>query len=381
MTDELVLVTQSNFIAPAADLQTAMHRYQAVKDFIGKVLNKGVDYGPIPGSDKPTLLKPGAEKMCSFFGLTPKFPLEDKEEDWTGERHGGEPFFYYRYKCQLYRGDQLIAEGEGSCNSWEKKYRYRQAERICPKCGKHTIIKGKEEYGGGWLCHAKRGGCGAKFADKAPEIINQNLDQIKNPDPADIVNTLQKMAQKRALVAPVLIATNTSDYFTQDIEDFIDAPFVDAKVIPPEPPSNPTQDYQDKLREIEANKPVINNEHYPVERPYLPEVVKEKYLELVEKHKDFKPNQAQIGLLVHGMELCFGGEEDIEDKRHTVLLYLTGHASAKELSGKQFNAIVQNWLNMEKDSTGDYQIDPLSVKEAHTIYLASLMQEGQAQLL
>ena len=260
MTDSLVLVTQSNFIAPAADLQTAMHRYQAVKDFIGNILKEGVDFGKIPGADKPALLKPGAEKMCSFFGLTPKFPLEDREEDWTGERHGGEPFFYYRYKCQLYRGDQLIAEGEGSCNSWEKKYRYRTSERVCPKCGKPAIIAGKKEYGGGWICFTKKGGCNAKFAENAPEITNQQMGQIKNPDPADIVNTLQKMAQKRALVAPVLIATNTSDYFTQDIEDFIDAPFVDVKVIPPEPPSNPTpvQDYQDKLREVEANKPVIN---------------------------------------------------------------------------------------------------------------------------
>jgi hypothetical protein len=228
--NELILVTQSNFIAPAADVMTALARYQAVKDFIGKVLNKGVDYGPIPGSDKPTLLKPGAEKMCSFFGLTPKFPLEDREEDWTGERHGGEPFFYYRYKCQLYRGDQLIAEGEGSCNSWEKKYRYRQSERKCPKCGKTTIIKGKEEYGGGWICFSKKGGCGTKFANDAPEIINQDVGQVKNPDPADIVNTLQKMAQKRALVAPVLIATNTSDYFTQDIEDFIDS--VATEIVP-----------------------------------------------------------------------------------------------------------------------------------------------------
>ncbi len=141
MDNELVLMTQSNFIAPVADLTTALARYQAVKDFIDSILKPKVDYGTIPGSDKPALLKPGAEKMCSFFGLTPKFPLEDKEEDWTGERHGGEPFFYYRYKCQLYRGDHLIAEGEGSCNSWEKKYRYRQGERKCPKCGELKLSR------------------------------------------------------------------------------------------------------------------------------------------------------------------------------------------------------------------------------------------------
>jgi hypothetical protein len=223
MTDQsAIVVQQGGFISPAADITTALRRYQAVKDFIDGILREGVDYGKVPGSDKPALLKPGAEKMCAFFALTPTFETEKEVEDWTGEQHGEEPFFYYRYKCKLWRGSELVAEGVGSCNSWEKKYRYRQQERVCPNCGKSTIIKGKQEYGGGWICFAKKGGCGAKFADNDTQITEQALGQIKNPDPADIVNTLQKMGQKRSLVAPVLIATNTSDYFTQDIEDFID---------------------------------------------------------------------------------------------------------------------------------------------------------------
>src|SRR5690606_14148666 len=36
---------------------------------------------------------------------------------------------------------------------------------------------------------------------------------------ADQVNTLQKMAQKRGLIAATLNTVNASDYFTQDIED------------------------------------------------------------------------------------------------------------------------------------------------------------------
>jgi hypothetical protein len=35
---------------------------------------------------------------------------------------------------------------------------------VCPKCGAAAIIKGKAEYGGGWVCFKKKGGCGAKFA-------------------------------------------------------------------------------------------------------------------------------------------------------------------------------------------------------------------------
>jgi len=227
MSEQIVI--KNGFLTPAADIQTTLMRYQAVKDFISGVLREGVDYGKIPGSDKPALLKAGAEKMAAFFGLTVRFELADKIEDWTGEAHGGEPFFYYRYKCLLWRGDTLIAEGEGSANSWEKKYRYRQAERVCPSCGKATIIKGKAEYGGGWVCFTKKGGCGTKFPENAPEIINQEVGQIKNPDVADLVNTIQKMAQKRSLIAPILIATNTSDYFTQDVEDFIDATIIESR--------------------------------------------------------------------------------------------------------------------------------------------------------
>jgi hypothetical protein len=39
------------------------------------------------------------------------------------------------------------------------------AKTLCPECGADAIIKSKEEYGGGWLCYKKKGGCGAKFQD------------------------------------------------------------------------------------------------------------------------------------------------------------------------------------------------------------------------
>jgi hypothetical protein len=219
------IVVSNTFLAPSASLDTVLMAYQAKKDFIEKVLRQGVDYGVIPGGNKPALLKPGAEKMVSFFGLSPIFEDVLTVEDWTGKDHDGEPFFYYRQRCVLHSGQRVIGSADGSCNSWEKKYRYRSSERVCPKCGKATIIKGKQEYGGGFICFAKKGGCGAKFADNDPTIIGQEVGTIKNPDIAEVVNTILKMAQKRALVASVLISTGASDYFTQDMEDFIDAAF------------------------------------------------------------------------------------------------------------------------------------------------------------
>ena len=49
--------------------------------------------------------------------------------------------------------------------------------------------------------------------------VDTSLYRVPNPDGADVVNTIQKMAQKRALVAATLIATSASEFFTQDVED------------------------------------------------------------------------------------------------------------------------------------------------------------------
>jgi len=53
--------------------------------------------------------------------------------------------------------------------------------------------------------------------------VETALYRIPNPDVADAVNTIQKMAQKRALVAATLIATSASEFFTQDMEDAVPA--------------------------------------------------------------------------------------------------------------------------------------------------------------
>lgn len=219
-------------LMPVMSVERAVERYQGVVKFVQKLMNEGTDFGKIPNTDKPTLLKPGAEKLTTFFGLSKRFHLAEKIEDWTGMNHGGEPFFYYLYRCALYHGENLIAESDGSCNSFESKYRWRQAERTCPACGTSAIIKGREEYGGGWLCFKKKGGCGAKFDAGSAEIESQQVGRVANPDVCDQVNTFQKMAQKRAFIAATLLAVNASEFFTQDVEDFVDGGADDAPVAP-----------------------------------------------------------------------------------------------------------------------------------------------------
>jgi predicted RNA-binding Zn-ribbon protein involved in translation (DUF1610 family) len=229
VTGALATLDQSQFM-PAMSIELAVERYNTITEFVSRVLRRDVDYGQIPGTDKLTLLKPGAEKLTTFFGLSTRFQVIERIEDWTGALHDNEPFFYYLYRCQLYRGDLLVAEADASCNSRETKYRYREAQRACPSCGQAAIIKGKEEYGGGWICFKKKGGCGAKYSNGDAAIESQTVGRIFNPDIADQVNTIQKMSQKRALVAATLLAVNASEFFTQDVEDMVTIPTQPAPV-------------------------------------------------------------------------------------------------------------------------------------------------------
>lgn len=256
---EIVLQTGGDYLVPAAGLEQILATYQLKKDFIEKVLRDGVDYGVTPGTgEKPSLKKAGAEKMASFFGLAPSFTDVQVVEDWTGKEHDGEPFFYYRQRCTLWRGDRQIGAADGSCNSWEKKYRYRWvSEYDLPsgvdkstlrsqggKTSEFSFAIEKAETGGQygkpaeyWKRWKDAIASGAAKPIKRKAKSGKELDAfemdstvyaIKNLDVAEQTNTILKMAQKRALVAAVLIATNASEYFTQDLDDFVDGKIVDA---------------------------------------------------------------------------------------------------------------------------------------------------------
>lgn len=228
MANALALHRDDEIFMPIMALEAAIERRNAVVRFTQQIMKEGTDYGKIPGAgDKPTLLKPGAEKLSTFFGLTPMFIPVGVVEDWTGDDHKGEPFFYYRYRCELHRNGVLVSSSEGSCNTWESKYRYRKGERLCPNCSKPAIKKSKFPPKNkpnalpGWYCYSKADGCGAEFDANDTRIVDQEVGRIINPDVADQVNTVQKMAQKRALIAATLLAVNASEFYTQDIEDMV----------------------------------------------------------------------------------------------------------------------------------------------------------------
>ena len=67
-----------------------------IEEVVQKVMIEGEHFGTIPGSKKPSLFKPEAEVLCNLFGVIPKYQAVMTVEDWTGDSHGGEAFFYYR---------------------------------------------------------------------------------------------------------------------------------------------------------------------------------------------------------------------------------------------------------------------------------------------
>lgn len=189
-------------------------RHDLIQTALKEVMIDGHHYGVIPGTDgKKSLLKPGAEKICSLFMLAPSFSVQVRE---LANDHRE-----YQVLCTLTHTvtGVMVAQADGSCSTRESKYRWRIASRKCPNCGEAAIRKGKEEYGGGFYCADRFGGCGAKFKAGDKQIIDQVLGRIENPDIADQYNTCLKMGCKRALVAAVHLATGASDVFVGDDEE------------------------------------------------------------------------------------------------------------------------------------------------------------------
>lgn len=191
-------------------------RVAKVREVQSRVMKKGHHYGMVPGVEKPTLLKPGAELLGLTFQLDPDFSATDR---WDGDH------LESVVKCTLYHAPTgtRLGSGIGSCSTKEKKYAWRGGGRKCPECGSATaLLKSKQEDG--FFCWTKKDGCGAKFKKDDQRITSQAVGRVQNPDLADQYNTVRKMACKRAHVAAILFVTCASEIFTQDVEDTHDMP-------------------------------------------------------------------------------------------------------------------------------------------------------------
>ncbi len=228
MSEIATVETESRALRPMLTkkiLDQETEQRKLLGQYITSNMTEGTDYGVIPGTKDRTLLKPGAEKLTDLFRCTPEYTFVERTEDFE------KPLFHYLIHCKVVSRESgtVIAEGFGSCNSREGKYRWRNEDRKCPDCDKPAIMRSKfpprdePDAAPGWYCYAKKGGCGANFDAADPAIIGQSTGRVENDDVATIANTLLKMAKKRALVDAALGLARCSDMFTQDVEDFADA--------------------------------------------------------------------------------------------------------------------------------------------------------------
>lgn len=236
--------------APRIQIAEMKEQVQIIQEAMRSVMIEGTHFGKIPGVEKACLLKAGAEKLSMLFRLLPRFNIDERNLE-----NAHREFFI---TCELSTPDGSFAgQGVGSCSTLETKYRYRKGGRTCPACGSSSIIQStdfKTKQKDGFLCFAKRGGCGAKFAIGSPDyqaIESTPSDRVENPDLADCYNTVLKMAKKRAHVDAIITATAASDIFTQDLDDG-------------ELPPAPRQQAAEPRAEV---KPVKNTEPEPLANP------------------------------------------------------------------------------------------------------------------
>lgn len=196
MDNNMALATTTGgALVDSIDINAVAATMQKVNTFqtiIQKNLQEGRDFGRVPGTDKPTLLKSGAEKVNMIFGLYPEYDFLRQTVDFD------RGFFDYEIRCTLYRKGEPVAQGVGSCNSREKKYRY--------------VTKSEQQ-----LAEA---GISAEGANAFTDRYGRVKYRVEDPDIADKANTILKMAKKRAYVDATLQVASLSDLFTQDLEDY-----------------------------------------------------------------------------------------------------------------------------------------------------------------
>lgn len=178
-------------IQPIKEIQANV---QAIQTVLKSVMKRGCHFDIIQGcGDKPVLLKAGAEKILSTFRIGIETIIEDLSDDY--ERR-------YRVTCRGFfiPTGNTVGFGIGEGSTAEKKYAWRKA--VCDEEFNATLETRRQEA---W----KKG------------YNNQPATSIKQvrQNPADIANTVLKMAKKRAMIDLCLTATACSDIFDQDLDE------------------------------------------------------------------------------------------------------------------------------------------------------------------
>lgn len=241
------LTTQSPQLLQMANIKDIKTWYNEFVKLSKDVLKDNLDFGVIPGVAKPSLFKPGAEKLRFVYGLQTETVCVDK----IFEKDEEIPYIDYTYRTTVKSpdGQRILATSEGNANSYESKFRFVWVNEASVPEGvdkAHLATRSntiqefafaieKAETGGKY-------GKPAEYWEKWQKAINDGTAKkiqrktstgkmmdgyemggvsyrIENPDVIGLKNTIMKMADKRSFVGAILKATGASEFFTQDVED------------------------------------------------------------------------------------------------------------------------------------------------------------------
>lgn len=218
-------------------VEWAKRWYNDFVEFSKSIMKKDLDFGVIPGVAKPSLLKPGAEKLRLVYGLGVLTDRVDEKMDIDKD------FYDVTYKTTITdKTWVIIAQCEWSASTLEDKYRRRnisydkkpdnrdalveqwRAKETTARDARKTANKPRKD-------EAERLKSEGKWFRKKEweeffryevvgtktsyQVREEALNKIGNK------NTLQKMAQKRSFVGAILSATWASEFYTQDVEDMV----------------------------------------------------------------------------------------------------------------------------------------------------------------
>ncbi len=162
-----------------------------IQEVMKAVMKPDVHYGVIPGCKQPSLYKAGSEVLLSTFRIAVSVAVDDL----SGHDE-------IRYRVRVTGTHQttgiVVGEGIGECSSNETKYKWK-------RCYVSQEFDATPE-------NRRR----IRFSDYKGKI-SQTMEV--RTEPADVANTILKMAKKRAQIDMTLTATAASDIFTQDVED------------------------------------------------------------------------------------------------------------------------------------------------------------------
>jgi len=181
-------------LALRVDPDRLLTRFRNIQRIVDEIMKEDIHYGIVPGTRERSLWQAGAETLCSAFLLGPEYEilsqiLNDEEVTFT-----------VRARIISIQTGAIIASGIGAASSKEEKYKWRRA--VSEREFENTPQDRRRMKT--WI-------------DKSTGEIGESQQVRTNP--FDQVNTIFKMAAKRALVSGTRTGLAISHLFHKEGEE------------------------------------------------------------------------------------------------------------------------------------------------------------------